>query len=305
MGVQMGFETGDARFVPRGFCFTAPMLGDVFISPLPGRFARFFFAGFVKIYQLCHGLTVAQLPSGVYLKRMKILDYLKGHWQLAAILAVVFALWPFPVLLPLKILVVFLHEFSHAAAAWITGGAVEEISLNLQQGGHVISRGGSLFWIITAGYLGSLLLGSLLLALALQTRLDKAMVGGLGLVMVALALIYMRTPFAFLFCLGTGGAFGLVAWFLDHRINDLVLRVIGLTSMIYVPYDIFSDTILRSQLQSDARIMAENIGGPTLFWGVLWLIISLVWVGFVMRFALRTPSNISFQWRRSGQAPRG
>ncbi len=229
---------------------------------------------------------------------MKIWSHLKGHWQLIAIVAVVFALWTTPVILPLKILVVFLHEASHALAALLTGGSVDEMSLSLLEGGHVISRGGNLFWIISAGYLGSLLLGAGLFVIALQTRLDKGLVGLLGALMVGLALIYMREMFPLLFCLGVGGVLLAVAWFLDQRINDLVLRIIGLTSMMYVPYDIFSDTLLRSHLRSDARIMAELIGGPTMFWGVIWLALSIAIIGVVLRYCLTAPTNISFQFPR-------
>ena len=220
------------------------------------------------------------------------------------LVALVFALWTTPVILPLKILVVFLHEASHALAALLTGGSVDEMSLSIAEGGHVISRGGNLFLIISAGYLGSLLLGVILFVIALQTRADRPMVGFLGVMMIGLALIYMREIFPLVFCLGVGAALLATARYLDHRISDLVLRVIGLTSMIYVPYDIFSDTILRSSLRSDARIMAEMIGGPTLFWGVIWLIISVVIVGAVARYFLKVPSNISFQFPRLKSAKR-
>jgi len=84
------------------------------------------------------------------------------------------------VIVPLKILVVFLHEASHALAALLTGGSVDEMSLSILEGGHVISRGGNLFLIISAGYVGSLLLGAGLFVIALQTRADKVLVGLLG-----------------------------------------------------------------------------------------------------------------------------
>ena len=86
------------------------------------------------------------------------MTYFKGHWQLLALLAAVFALWQTPVVLPLKILVVFLHELSHGLAAVLTGGEIVELSLSAQQGGHAVTRGGSRFLILSAGYLGSLLL---------------------------------------------------------------------------------------------------------------------------------------------------
>ena len=63
------------------------------------------------------------------------MTYLRGHWQIFAILAVVFALWATPVVLPLKLLVVFFHELSHALVAILTGGRVESFSVDFRQGG--------------------------------------------------------------------------------------------------------------------------------------------------------------------------
>ena len=48
---------------------------------------------------------------------MAALTWLRGHWQLLALTALVIALWDTPAILPLKILVVFLHELSHGLAA--------------------------------------------------------------------------------------------------------------------------------------------------------------------------------------------
>jgi hypothetical protein len=79
---------------------------------------------------------------------------------------------------------------------------------------------------------------------------------------------------------------------LSRPINDFVLRVIGLSSVIYVPYDIFSDTIARSELRSDAYMLAEQFGGPTVLWGGLWLVLSLAVIAFCMRYAIGEESNL-------------
>lgn len=223
---------------------------------------------------------------------MKAWEYFRGHWQLAAMLTVVFALWNYPVMYPLKMLVIFLHEASHAFATLLTGGEVLELSLNPQEGGHVTSRGGNGFLIASAGYLGSLFLGSLLLILALKSTADRVVVGLLGVIMLVLAALYVRAPFPLAFCIGGGVSALLSAHFLGRRFNDLLLRVIGLTCMIYVPHDIFSDTLSRSYLRSDARILAESYGGTTMLWGGVWLAISMVFLIFIAKVCLSAPSNI-------------
>jgi len=195
----------------------------------------------------------------------------------------------------LKIFVVFLHEFSHALATWLTGGEVLELSVSAQQGGFVTSRGGNGFIIATAGYLGSLLLGSLLFVLALRSKIDRYVVGVLGVTMIGLTALYIREPFAIGFCLGAGAILMISSRFFAASVNDLILRVIGLASMIYVPYDIFSDTLSRSYLMSDARILAQNYGGTTMMWGVIWLVVSLVFLVFLLKASLKTPSNIVFK----------
>ncbi|WP_224815424.1 M50 family metallopeptidase [Hasllibacter sp. MH4015] len=226
------------------------------------------------------------------------MTFFKGHWQLIALTALVFALWNTPIVVPLKILVVFLHELAHGLAAILTDGSIESISLSPRQGGVAYTRGGSRFLILTAGYLGSLLLGVGLLWAALRTRADTLIMAGCGIVMLLVTVLYIRELFPLAFCIATGAAMLASARYLSEEINDLALRVIGLTSIIYVPYDIFSDTISRSFLQSDARMLAEEFGGTTMLWGGLWLIISLIVIGLCIRALARAPdSNISFRSR--------
>lgn len=212
----------------------------------------------------------------------------------------IFALWPTPLVVPLKILIVLLHELSHALMTLMTGGSVESLTINPQQGGMVISRGGSRFLTLSAGYCGSLMIGVILFVVAVRTNWDRYVMALLALVILLATLFYVRDLFAFGFGIVTSGLMFGAAKFLSHNLNDLVLRVIGLSSMIYVPFDIFSDTIARSYLRSDARMMAEEFGGPTLFWGGAWLMIALIVVGLCLRHSLGTDSNIALG--RPGQS---
>ncbi|WP_228408541.1 M50 family metallopeptidase [Profundibacter amoris] len=209
------------------------------------------------------------------------------------ITAAIFLLWFTPVIIPLKILIVFFHELSHALAAWITGGSVESIRISPQQGGVTVTRGGNVFLLMSAGYLGSLLIGVLLFLGAVRSHADRIMMAVLGAVMLLIAALYIRDVFALAFITGGGVLMLVVARFLSRDVNDLVLRVVGLTSMIYVPMDIFSDTIARSEMRSDAYMLADRFGGATMMWGGLWLLVSLVVIGLCLRYGLGRHSNIS------------
>lgn len=221
------------------------------------------------------------------------MGYLKAHWQMLALAAAVFALWQTPVMLPLKLLVVLFHELSHGAAAILTGGRIESLTITPEQGGLALTRGGSRFAVLTAGYLGSLAIGLALFAVALRSTADRLVLGGLGAVLLVVAAFYIRDGFALFFCLAGGGLMLAGARFLPRLGADLVLRVIGLASMIYVPWDILSDTILRAGERSDARLMAEEIGGATVIWGALWLALSAVALVGGLRFLSRSASHLS------------
>ena len=224
-----------------------------------------------------------------------MLTRLRGHWQLAVLVVLVAALWQTPVAQPLRILIVFLHELSHAFAVIVTGGEVLELTVNSNEGGMVMSRGGNRFVTLSAGYVGSLLIGVMLFVAAVRTHLDRAVLGVMGVVMVMATLLYGQGGFALLFGLAAGAVLIAVAWFLPRDASDLILRVIGLASMIYVPLDIYSDTIARAHLRSDARMLAEEFGGATLLWGGVWLLISLVVIALCLWFGLGRDSNM--HWR--------
>ncbi len=200
---------------------------------------------------------------------------MKQLWLLLAIVAAVVVLWPYPVFYPLKLLVVFFHECSHALMTLATGGRVVELEVNAMQGGHVISAGGNRFLILSAGYLGSSLWGVLIYLLAVGSRLDKAVMVLLGLIIVAVCLLFIRAPFAFVFALAVAAVMVGVGVKASREINDFVLRVIGLTSMLYAPLDIYSDTIQRAGSRSDALMLAAEFGGTEVLWGGAWLGLSV------------------------------
>ncbi len=155
------------------------------------------------------------------------------------------------------------------------------------QGGHVISLGGNRFVILSAGYLGSLLWGVLIYLTASWTRMDRWAMFILGLFVGIITLAFVNSLFAIVFGLAVALAMVLSARFLSHAVNDFLLRFIGLTSMMYAVIDIYSDTIVRSHLRSDARMLAEEFGGGTILWGGLWTGLSLVVIFFCLRWSLR------------------
>lgn len=202
----------------------------------------------------------------------------RAFWSLLGLVVVVGFLWDTPVVYPLKILVVFFHELSHALAALVTGGSVEEIRVVANQGGLCITRGGSRFVTLSSGYLGSLVWGGVILLLAARTRLDRGVAVALGAILALVTLLWVRPLISFGFGFGLAAALVMMAlglW-LSEEINDYVLRLVGLTSCLYAVLDIKSDILDRPHIRSDAAMLAELTGIPTLFWGVLWIALAVV-----------------------------
>jgi hypothetical protein len=206
---------------------------------------------------------------------------------LIAAVAAIFFFWHHPAIYPLKVLVVFFHESSHALVTVLTGGEVAELVVNRNQGGHVLSRGGNRFLVLTAGYLGSLAWGVLIYLVAARTRKDALAMSLLGCLIIAIALFFVRNLFGFAFSAAAGVAMILLGTRAGEKVNDFILQLIGLTSMVYVPLDIYSDTISRSHLRSDARMLAEEFGGTTLFWGGLWILASALIIFFSLKWGLK------------------
>jgi hypothetical protein len=157
-----------------------------------------------------------------------------------------------------------------------TGGRIQEIVVVSQQGGHTVTIGGSRFWTLTAGYLGSLAWGGLILILAARTHLDKLLSTLIGVGMILVSIFYVRNGFGLIFGIGFGGVLVIAGRFLPESINDWLLQVIGLTSCLYAILDIKSDILDRASLRSDARMLADLTPIPPLVWGVLWITIAVV-----------------------------
>lgn len=203
-----------------------------------------------------------------------------------AFFVVLWLAWNTPAVLPLKLFVVFLHEISHGLAAMATGGRIERIVINMNEGGACYCGGGSPFVTLSAGYLGSLAWGLLLVWLARFDRRAHWTTACVGAATGLITLFFVRSLFGFAFGLAFAGGLLLAARLLSGRWNARILYALGLTSALYAILDIKSDVLDRSGLESDARMLADLTGVPTVVWGILWIGVALGVVYLVSRRAL-------------------
>ncbi|NNK49270.1 MAG: M50 family metallopeptidase [Gemmatimonadetes bacterium] len=205
-----------------------------------------------------------------------------------AFFASLWFLWDTWLVTPFKLFVVLLHEISHGLMATATGGTIERIVITPDLGGACYCGGGDAFLTLSAGYLGSLLWGAVLVLLALRfTRHAPWFTGAIGVLIGLVTLLYVRNPFGLAFGLAFGAALLAAARYLSPVVNGRVLWALGLTSCLYAVLDIKSDVIDRPELRSDARMLAEMTGVPTVVWGGLWIAAALFVCWWLARRILR------------------
>ncbi|KAF9869656.1 hypothetical protein CkaCkLH20_12843 [Colletotrichum karsti] len=201
---------------------------------------------------------------------------------IAAYVVVIAILWNVPyvknVLWPFKMLTVAFHEFGHAIAACCTGGRVVSITLDPNEGGATLMKGGKQAITLPAGYLGSSLIGGLLIFAGFNINASK-------IASFVLAVCFLLTLWwgkrDWLTILTVLLAVGLIiaAWFISHaQALRFVVLFLGVMSALYSAWDIADDLILRKVNESDASVFAKRYGGSSRCWGLIWIVISILFM---------------------------
>lgn len=201
--------------------------------------------------------------------------------------------WDSPLLLPLKLLVVMMHESGHAIATWIVGGSVERLTVAADQSGACLSRipDSALRQIIvySAGYVGSAVAGGALMLATFRFKLHRAILGAAAVWLCAFAFILGGDAFTLLFCLGAGALLGVGAKLLPDWAVDVVNLVLAAFSALYAVFDLRDDLWDGSvRAVSDAALLAELTHVPALIWAGLWSAFSVAILAWAAWTSLRT-----------------
>ncbi|RWA09308.1 hypothetical protein EKO27_g5779 [Xylaria grammica] len=204
------------------------------------------------------------------------------------------SLWPFKVcahpvdtpfshsytigLLRLRMLVIAFHEFGHAITAVLTGGRVKSISLDPHEGGVTHMVGGKSAITLPAGYLGSSLIGAILIFTGFNIVASKIVSIVLG-VCFLLTLWWGKRDWLTITTILLAVGLLVASWFIVHAEGlRFVVLFIGVMSSLYSVWDICDDLILRKVNSSDASVFAKRYGGSSQCWGVIWSIISILFL---------------------------
>lgn len=216
-------------------------------------------------------------------------DQLAFVITVGAFIFAILLLWKTPLLLPFKLITVYLHELSHAIACKLTCGHVESIQVKADEGGATRTRGGVPWIILPAGYLGSSFWGMVLVIMSVDKLAVQIATGCLIASLLIVLVLAKNWTLRFL-CIGFVIFLGVV-WALQLTTVVHILRYcvlfIGVMNGLFSIYDIYDDTISRRVHSSDAEKFAEicpccNGCG----WGVVWGFISIAFLLVAVYIAL-------------------
>ena len=108
-----------------------------------------------------------------------------------------------------------------------------------------------------------------------------------GVLVLAVGALYVRTAFGLTFALAFGAGLLASARWLPEAFTRTLLTALGLTSCLYAILDIKSDILDRPELLSDARMLAELTGVPTVIWGFAWIALAIAFCAVLFRRAWR------------------
>ena len=184
------------------------------------------------------------------------------------------------VVYPLFILSTVFHEFGHALMCVMTGGHVASISVAMDESGLTSFTGGWFCAVLPAGYLGSSLMGALLLFCGFSYGVSRY--AAAGIMLVLLAVLHFAQGIYTVVCVVVLSA-SLAAAFLarDGEFCQHIVLFLGAASSLAAMLDILESTVLEVIVGSDAQQFADHCSvvlPPTLF-GAAWFVLSTLLIG--------------------------
>jgi hypothetical protein len=223
---------------------------------------------------------------------------------IAATISVVLWFIPFAEFLtyPFQIFVTFIHEGGHAIAALLTGNSVSSLSVAMDASGETYSTKGGLIsemFVSSAGYIGSMAFGALLLVLIRKAIAARIILLGCGILVFTLTMIYgvlkpifsvnawSGIPFTLLAGTAITVALVLIARFASLRVATFFVSFLAVQCVLNALFDLKTVFFLSSPfapaIPTDAVNMASATGIPAIFWTVIWIGLALGILWFAMR----------------------
>ena len=204
------------------------------------------------------------------------------------LLIVSFFAWDTFIIYPIKLFVVLLHEMSHGLTAVLTGGKIVSIELNQYLGGMTTTEGGSTLLIASAGYLGSIAIGSLFFLASFDKRVSTWFNTTLAILLIIFAANFLVGIISQLTALIAAIILIISPRYFSTLTNQIIAQSLGLISTFYVLIDIKEDLLSGINYQTDANILEGITSISATLIGLFWLVISCVVIFFLLRKLITT-----------------
>jgi hypothetical protein len=203
---------------------------------------------------------------------------------------------------PFQLFVTFIHEGGHALAAVLTGNSVQSLSVSLDTSGlteTLIPQGGffSRMLISSAGYVGAIAFGALLLWLVRKRVKARFVLVGSAVIIAGLTGVFgFLVPlknFSFgsisLFTIVSGALItaGLLvaAKYLGPRERNFLVSFLAVQCVLDALFSLRD--LLYLSIATDAPTDAKNMevltGVPSIFWGLFWAAVGFIIVTLALR----------------------
>ncbi|HEY0765176.1 MAG TPA: M50 family metallopeptidase [Pyrinomonadaceae bacterium] len=223
---------------------------------------------------------------------------------IAATISVVLSFIPYAEFLtyPFRIFVTFIHEGGHALAALITGNSVASLSVATNASGETYTTQGGIFsqiLISSAGYVGSMAFGALLLILIRKAVAARIVLLSCGILIFALTMIFglfkplfwmsawSGIPFTLFAGLFISVSLVLIAKFASAKVAGFFVSFLAVQCVLNALFDFGTLFVLSNPLgqgvHTDAMNMENATGIPAIIWTVFWIGMALGILWFAMR----------------------
>jgi hypothetical protein len=199
---------------------------------------------------------------------------------------------------PFRIFVTFIHEGGHALAAFVTGNSVQSLSVSPDGSGLVYSTSGGLLssmFVSSAGYLGAMSFGALLLWLVRRRVKAKVVLAASGVLVLLLATFFgflaplwnWSLPGLFTLIAGVALPLGLfaAAKYLKPAAAAFLVSFLAVQCVLNAVFDL--RTVLFASAFTDAHTDAANMaaatGVPSVFWVLFWIVIAFIITTLALR----------------------
>jgi hypothetical protein len=217
---------------------------------------------------------------------------------------------------PIRLFVTFIHEGSHVLAALLTGGSVQSLTISSDGSGVVYSVPGNIFGALltsSAGYLGTMFFGVLLLFLIRKTASAKKVLFGSAAFIAVMTLFFsVLAPILNIFSLQVGflniaftigagavltaGLFAL-GKYASERTANFAVAFLAIQCLLNAVSDLATLFWINApfsgmDIHTDAANMYNATGIPSIVWVLIWIGISILMISVGLRlYAVSQKAN--------------